>query len=191
MKISEISKSHFDLYSFELAALHKNNYPSNHLTTRLPLVLLQHLYIILSKYSVSIIMAFDDNHKVLGFLLCGKYPKQILIKLFLKAPLSCLFFLFESMGFILPKLNKILSKKRKFNSIYSLRLISIVSNQKIKKGIGKKLELYMNKNLKKKGYKDIGLSVKESNKKAIKFYNNLGYKMESRQKGIIYMYKIL
>ena len=192
MKIIKIKKEEYDKYAISCAYLHKKYYPQDHLSSRLSIPLISVFYKILVEKSKHILLAINNDGSVVGFLIFGKYPKNILSKIFIKSPVKFMFFLVSNFIHIFKNItSKIGIREFKFNSSIDMRIISIVVDYINFKGIGALMEKDLTEKIKDSNINNIGLTVRKSNKRAIIFYSKLNYDIEYESKKHLYMRKII
>ena len=93
MKISSFKKKEVINHLYAITKLHKQYYPKYHLTKNFSYKHLANYYKIIIFCSTYNFLAFDQEKKLIGFLISGKFPKYIFYKLFLSSPIEFTIFL--------------------------------------------------------------------------------------------------
>lgn len=192
--INQISEFELD----KIVEIHKNSYHKDHFTSKFNNNKLKEYYNELIKFSDLSILSLDKNTgECLGFIISGnqvsrginsfiKKNKRYLFFLMIKNPI----FLFEKIYYkIYIKLfyKKIILKKEKRKKTRLLS-ISVDSNHQ-SKGIGKSLLIFFEEELKNREIYEYGLSVRESNKDALRFYLKNGFREEKKKLKSVYLIK--
>lgn len=158
--------------SFLLAKIHKDNYPSIHFSSHLPLSVLNDLY--LSFFGNSLILIAKDNNIPCGFVIGGK-KEDIFFKYSYISYLKILLAYILNPIFLINKVLSLISPNNNFKSC-STRIFSIcISSNYSKSGLGTLLINKIEKEFKENGVTCYGLSVNSKNYIAIKFYNKNGF----------------
>lgn len=162
--------------TYHLALLHKEHYPTSHLTSKLPLPLVWLLYKILLSTTHSYVVATSGD-RIVGFGLVGLYPRSLKV-------LSYLFRLpkvLASFTFSLLPLPWRAKQKPRLKANYILprtsnRLLSILVHTDYRSnGLAQQLIQALEQNCIKLGHTRLGLSVKSCNAPAVRLYQKLGY----------------
>jgi ribosomal protein S18 acetylase RimI-like enzyme len=135
---------------------------------------------------------YSDEGELLGYVIAGFKAREAVNKFTNDNLMSLLITLIRNPEFAYEKIIEICD--RVFGSKNYLkakcRLYLIAVNDKYKgKGIGKKLILHLEDELRRYGLNIYGLSVRKNNDEAIMFYNSNGYKVEFENTKSIYYIK--
>lgn len=180
----------------EISKIHKRAFDESHFTSHLSTRLLMKFYRKLIEFnSFTFLFEDDDSKNIAGFIIAGD-KTQAAIDNFTRENFAEIFKIFLFKPYLLkPKLKAAFTKLIKgkaFSAQSSLRLLSIaVAPEFQNKKIGKQLILFLETELKKNNIYQYGLSVKNDNEKAIKFYNRNGYLIEKEIDDGIYYFKKL
>ena len=174
--------------SYLLAKIHKENYPSIHFSTHLPLSVLNELY--LSFFNNSLILITKYNNIPCGFVIGGE-KENIIFKYSYSSYIKILFIYILKPIFLFNKIISILSSKNNFKSC-STRIFSIcISSNFPKSGLGTLLIQNIERKFRDNGIKRYGLSVNIKNYIAINFYYKNGFQKLRKKGQNIFLEKIL
>ena len=155
-----------------IANIHKRSYSPEHITSHYPINLLVRFYGEISKGNDYCYVAIDDN-KIVGFLFAGNKTRVAVNSFISQNYFNIGLVVLRHPSFILSSIkgfiDRFLTKKSSGRSGITLLSIS-VDPLSMKKGVGKKMLIHFENNLKKNHYSIYGLSVRKSNSKAISFY---------------------
>ncbi|MEZ9622785.1 GNAT family N-acetyltransferase [Vibrio sp. 10N.261.55.F6] len=191
MIFKSIDKSTID----DVVVVHKMAYLNGHFTSDFDDSLLRAYYealIVPSSVDYSFI-AYVNNNPI-GLVLCGTDLNEQVKKFVEHNKFRLSGLILKNPKYILPKIKAIFSrfskKQGKWESSAKFRLLSIaVSSEYQGKGYGKNLLMELEKRIINKNQNIYGLSVKNENKKAITFYQSLGFRLEKKESKTSYYIK--
>lgn len=194
MKVELVTTNNVRKYLTEIAVIHKKAYHNNHFTSTFSSEKLEEYYEELISNSDLSIVSLDDNNNCIGFIISGRNVskgiqnfisknKYYLFLIMLRNPI----FMIEKMYFkIYSFINPPKASKIKF------RLLSIsVDSSNQSKGIGKFMLNEFEKKLIEINEYAYGLSVRNINIKAIKFYEKNNFIKEKEYNNSSYFIKKL
>jgi ribosomal protein S18 acetylase RimI-like enzyme len=178
----------------KIIELHLNSFTKDHFSTAFSIDLLQKYFSKMIACNEYCSVCYDNSEEeLLGYVIAG-FNTGKAVSDFTKENKSALMItLLKNPRFLLEKLNTLLYKlvnknKEKINC--RLFLIAVCKHYK-GEGIGRKMIAYFEDQLRNSNVKEYGLSVRKENVRAIKFYNNGGYVVESESpKSISYKKEI-
>jgi len=179
----------------EIIKLHLNSFDKNHFSKAFPVDLLRKYFkkfITLNRFCY-VILDETDN-KILGYEIAGFQTDKTVSEFTSENFFRLIIVLLLHPEFLVEKTGEAFKKYfgKSFEKKAKCRLFLIAVNDIYKgKGIGKKLILHLEENLRKSGVKLYGLSVRRENKNAIEFYKKTGYVIEFENRKSIYFYKEL
>jgi ribosomal protein S18 acetylase RimI-like enzyme len=156
-----------------IALLHKQSFDKTHFTAFFSNELLLSYIKVLIDYNPYSYLA-EEGDRILGYLIGGNKTGAALDKFSKNNYLKIIFTLLLHPRFILEKIQGVLLKLNKIKvSDVEYKIYIIASLPEAQgKGIGKALINYFENELRHKGIKSYGLSVREQNINAISFYEN-------------------
>lgn len=181
-----------------VASIHKAAYRVDHFSAHLTNTLLERMYAELCRENPFPMVATDSSGQVLGFVVgnfakyIGQARKSFLANNYVAIAASALLSPLALLKKISDRLSIFLSRES-FTSQARMRLISIaVAPASQHKAVGKLLLEAFEDNLKQEGVVFYGLSVKENNFSAVRFYQKNGFRVERRcNDGSLYYVKSL
>jgi ribosomal protein S18 acetylase RimI-like enzyme len=193
VKVSIIKKkNNLNLDLKKIAIIHKNSYDKNHFSSTFSIKKLIEYNGLLIKYSDLSLIATTDAGVIVGYIISGKSVAKGVKKFTNLNKIYLILLLLQKPNFLFQKLysiiiNCFLSQK---NNLTKFRLLSISVDPAFQsKGIGVKMLNCFELKLKKLGVRSYGLSVKNKNLKAIKFYIRNKFIKEKVHIGNTYFYK--
>ena len=175
--------------------VHLNSFDKNHFSAVFSKEMLRKYFEILIELNDFNFVLYNDEHKeLLGYIIAGHYSQRA-VNNFIKKNYSAVILTFiKNPGFLSEKVSEVIGKifrtKNPPKAKCGLYIIAVNRNYK-RQGIGKKLINHLEKEIREKGLKLYGLSVRKENKEAIGFYNKNGYEVEfENSKSIYYLKKV-
>lgn len=179
-----------------ICEIHYRTFDKNHFTSLLSYKLLYRYYLMVNEINKYSVIIYDEkSSSVMGFVIGGNNIKKSINNFIRENYFRIIFELIQNPRFIWEKFlrftSNILSNKN-HSTEAKFRLLSIAVNPRFQsKGIGKLLLSEFEKLLIREKIYKYGLSVRYSNKNAIRFYISNGFKEEFRHVGNIYFIKNL
>lgn len=192
--IIELNNDNVDQYVEGIALVHMGAYHSDHLTANFSLQKLGEYYKDLVNASDLSIVALDDCMNVAGFIVAGENVGSGVSKFLNKNRLYVLSVLLLHPPLFFNKIKHLIARKfrKTTESSAKFRLLSIaVSANTQSKGVGGKMIEYFENVLRSRSIDKYGLSVKLSNSRAIKFYEDKKFIREKDYLGSAYYCKII
>ena len=193
MKNIILNASNINEYIDQIAVIHKNAYHKNHFTSNFSSDKLEEYYIyLLNNSDLSIAYIDQENNHCLGFIIAGKSVSKGIAQFISKNQVYLFKIMLKHPSFLLEKVYTKLYTKIKSSkpTKAKFRLLSISVDKSIhSKGIGKSMLDYFEKELLKLDIHCYGLSVRNTNTRAIKFYKKNHFIEEKQYMGSIYYYK--
>lgn len=185
-----------------LVNLHMDSYPSYLFTSKFSRKMLMDFYGKQIKYArCSYVMTLNDN--AVGVVMGSENADRARSEFIRENLASILLVLLRNPAIFIKKLHSVLARKEKYISVYTFRLLNILTSKKalnrleseeyirIPKGLTSLgLSLFEDK-LKELGIESYGLSVDRSNLIAINFYLKSEFRIEKIIGDSVFMYKTL
>jgi ribosomal protein S18 acetylase RimI-like enzyme len=181
----------------DMAVIHKTAYGKDHFSARFSMSMLKDYYGYYLKYNDYCFTAWDDKDRRIGFIVAGKktglamseFVKEYKYKLILLTLISPKEWQRKISGFLQMFFP---SKKSHFKSKANLRLLSIaVGAHGQGKGVGGQMIKAFDEELKKAGEHLYGLSVRNTNPRAVNFYEKNNFELEIQKSATSYFVKKL
>lgn len=176
----------------EIARLHKQSFDKSHFTAFFSHELLNSYIKVFISYNPYSYLA-EENNRILGYLIGGNKTGEALDNFSKNNYLKIIYTLLLHPRFILEKMHSILLKfnKVKVSDVeYKIYIIASLPETR-SKGIGRALINIFENELRLKGLKEYGLSVREQNSNAISFYENNNFIRINKIQKSLYYKKIL
>jgi len=166
IKIQNIS--HQQKFSYDLAVIHKENYPKSHFSSHIPITVLNDLYFSYFRKMTIYLATFEDEN--CGFIIGGD-KSHLNYNFSFRCILSIISTYLQNPKFGLKKLFIPYMFDASSMNIPNFRIFSICVVSKFsKKGIGRTLLNTIENEFRSKSIQKYGLSVKYFNKEALLFY---------------------
>ncbi|MDR3669064.1 MAG: GNAT family N-acetyltransferase [Ignavibacteriaceae bacterium] len=175
-----------------VALLHKQSFDKTHFTAFFSTELLSRYIKVLIDYNPYSYLA-EEGDRILGYLIGGNKTGAALDNFSKNNYLKIILTLLLHPGFILEKIQSVLLKinKVKISEVeYKIYIIASLPEAQ-GKGIGRALMNTFENELRIKGIKEYGLSVREQNNNAISFYENNNFIRINKIHKSLYYKKIL
>jgi len=178
----------------DLVALHGRAYLSDHFTNKLSPAQLKRYYLGLAEAGAlySFIM-FSDGHPV-GFMICGERLNDRVKSFVSENFLDMVWVVIKNPHFIMPKIKAMFTRfsKNSWKSEADVRILSIAVDTTVQgKGYGRHMLETLECRLASNGVKVYGLSVKNENHNAIRFYQRYGFEVELQGESTTYYIKVV
>lgn len=194
--IIKIVKKKNDLISVtnKIALIHKKSFDKNHFTSTFSIKKLVEYNMLLIQYSDLFLIATNEEEGIVGYIISGTSVAKGVKKFIDQNKIYISFLMIKNPNFLFQKLyakifSYFFSSK---NNKTKFRLFSISVDPTFQsKGVGGKMLDYFELQLKKLKVKSYGLSVRNKNAKAIKFYSRNKFIKERNFLGYTYFFKKL
>ena len=191
MEIKIIDRNDAVFICKKIAKIHLDSYSSNHFTSGFSLDKLGEYYFCLVDAS-DISFVAKENDEVLGFIISGTYLSNGVKKFINQNRFWLLFQLLKRPQILYEKLVEVIRGKFNFSkpSVATFRLLSIAINKNARSlGVGTAMLKFLEGELIIRDINIYGLSVRDLNTSAIRFYERNGFLLEKSYLGSSYYVK--